>query len=258
MPHARRKAADPITRALAVIGNRFNLHLRLAREMYQDGYLRIIPVTPDYTVHKSAYSQNRTAIFIIGCHYEISSDKLIKLFNNGYIDLDGLDYKKAIFRYLQQHPGRLSVRLLCYLAYDDVRPGGGVVTDRNAQGCLSALKIDGKLRPPKDLGPFLASAIRGDSKSLERIARWMRDLIESVATPHGWAFYGVRLALAEGCYDVWQRPIPKLRILKKHRKLAKRLREHALLQGCVTPVARSGRNKSFSYIYHRPGKFWDL
>src|ERR1700754_5031362 len=103
MPHARRRADDLITRALAVIGKRFNLHLRLAREMHQDGYLRIIPFMPDHTVHKNAYSQNRTAISIISHHYGISSDKLIKLFNNGYVNLDGLDYKKAIFRYRQQH-----------------------------------------------------------------------------------------------------------------------------------------------------------
>jgi len=183
---------------------------------------------------------------------------LIKIYNNGFIDLNGLDYGKEISRYVQQHAGQLSVRLLCYLAYDEIRPGGGVVKNRKAQSCLSALKIDGKLRPPKDLWLYLDLACRGQPEALERVARWMRDLIDSVGKPHGWAFYGVRLALVEGSYDIWNRPLPKLRKLKNQRKLAKLLRSHPLLHGCVTPVAKPGGNKTYSYMFHRPGEFWDF
>lgn len=245
-------------RALTEISRRFKIRLRLAREMQSDGYLRIVASIPNYIVQDGTYTENSKAIYIISHYYGISSNKIVNLYNKGYITLDGLDYKKSISRYLQQHEGRLSVRLLCYLAYDGVRRDGSVVTDRNAHGVLSALKIDGKLRPPRDLEPYLGDAIKGEAKSLERVARWMRDLIESVATPHGWAFFGVRLALAEGSYDLWERTVPKLRKLRNHRQLARRLREHPLLQECATPVARSRRNSDYSYIYHRPGTFWDL
>lgn len=254
----RQEAGGSTARVLAGIAKRFMLHLRLAREMRQDGYLILVAEKPEYTLNMQHYTHEGRIISNISLYYGVSDKKLIALYNAGYINLDGLAYKKQISRYLQQHAGRLSVRLLCYLAYDELRPGGGVVKDQNACDCLSVLKIDGRLNPPKDLNMYLDAACRGQPAALEHVARWMRDLIENVGKPHGWAFYGVRLALVEGSYVLWNRPVPKLRRLRKHRKLAKLLREHPLLRECVTPVARSGRNSDYTYVYHRPGEFWDL
>lgn len=258
MRHVGRKTVDPTARALTVVARRLNLHLRLAREMYREGYLKINPKPPEDRVNKRTYTHQRAVVEIIGSYFGISIGKAIDVYNKGYLDLNGFDYEKEILRYLQRKSGELSVRLLCYLAYDEIRPGGGMIKNQKAVDCLSALKIDGKLRPPAHLAPYLDDACKGQREAMERVARWMRDLIESVGKPHGWHFYGVRLALVEGSYVLWTRPVPKLRRLRKLRKLAERLREHPLLCGCVTPVAKPGRNKDYFHMFHRPGRFWDL
>lgn len=254
----RQKAVGPTARGLSGIAKRFKLHLRLAREMHRDGYLRHDPKKPECAVYEKGYTYESRVLENISSYYGLSWKKFILLHNAGYIDLDGLDLQKVVSRHLQRHSGQLSVRLLCYLAYDEVHPGGSRIKNQVAYGCLSALKIDGRLNPPKDLEPYLDAACRGDPAALERVARWMRDLIESIGEPHGWAFFGVRLALAEGSYVLWNRPVPKLRKWARRRKLAKLLREHPLLRGCVTPVARSRRNSDYFYVYHRLGEFWDL
>ncbi|MDB5713029.1 MAG: hypothetical protein JWO15_426 [Sphingomonadales bacterium] len=254
----RQNATEPTTSALFGIAKRFKLHLRLAREMHRDGYLRLISERPESTVDEKYPAHDRKEIFDIFQYYGLSRNKLIIVHNAGYINFDGLDYQKEASRYFQRHDGQLSVRLLCYLAYDEVRPEVGRIKDQAALGCLSDLKIDGRLNPPKDLEPYLDSASKGHSAALERVARWMRDLINSAGKPHGWAFYGVRLALVEGSHGLWNQPVPKLRKWGKRRKLAKLLREHHVLRGCVTRVAKPGRNSDYSYVYHQPGQFWDL
>ncbi len=155
----RQDAGGSTARALAGIAKRFKLHLRLAREMRQDGYLILVPEKPEYAENWNNYTQERRVLSNISLYYSLSEKKLIALYNAGYIDLDGLDYEKRISRYLQQHAGRLSIRLLCYLAYDKLRPGGGAVKDQNASDCLSVLKIDGRLNPPKELNLHSPSGV---------------------------------------------------------------------------------------------------
>jgi hypothetical protein len=258
MPPVDRRANDPTVHALKGIAKLFNLHLRLARAMYRDGYVRLDPEIPEYLIDQKSHSDEKVKLFNICSYYGLSNSKLFKLYNAGYVNSGGIDLKKAILRYQQRHAGQLSVGLFCHLAYDQVDPDGGQIKDQAVYDCLSALKIDGKLNPPKDLGPYLDAACEGEPEALERVAGWMRDLIESVGRPRRWAFYGVRLALVEGSYVLWNRPVPRLRKWAKRRKLARLLREHHLLRGCVTSVAKPGRNSDYYYMFHRPGEFWNL
>ena len=254
----RRKPFEQTAWVLTGIAKRFKLHLRLAREMRRDGYLRLVPEEPEFALDGKAYTHEGVNLHIVRSHYGLSEEKFLTLHTTGHIDLNGLDCESAISRYVQRHGEQLSVRLLCYLVYDAVRPNGGKIENQVACDYLSSLKIGGKLSPPKDLEHYLDDACRGQPAALERVAVWMRDLIDSIDKPQGWAFYGVRLALTEGSYELWNRPVPKLRKWAKRRKLAKLLREHPLLRGCVTPVARSKRNNDYFYVYHRPGAFWDM
>jgi hypothetical protein len=260
MPTVARKSRQIVEQsadALASIAKRFKLHKRLAREMHGDGYLKTRPEEIGYVLKSGEYNIEMQNLLTIAFNYSLSEHKILRMYNSGYIDLNGLDQQKAVSRYIQRHGGSLSVRLLCYVVYDEVS-GGGLMKNQAVFDCLSALRINGKLNPPRDLQPDLDAAARGEKAALDRVARWMRDLIDSSDKPHGWAFFGVRLALIEGSYRLWTRDVPKLRKLPKVRKLAKLLREHPRLMDCVTPVKKTGQSGDVAYVYHRPGEFWDL
>lgn len=83
MPHVDRKAVGPITPALAAVAKQLSLHLRLVREMHQDGYIRIYPELPDNAIDKRVYTHERSAIGAICAYYGISIDKLIRVYNKG-------------------------------------------------------------------------------------------------------------------------------------------------------------------------------
>jgi hypothetical protein len=226
--------------------------------MQIDGYLRTSAEEPFSALKICHECEESLQLFKIGYHYGLCREKMLRLYNAGFLELNGLDCEKAVTRYLQQHSGKLSVRLLSYVAYSEVWPASLQIQNQAAYDLLSALKIDGKLSPPKYLGPYLDGACRGLDDPLERVARWVRDMLDSTGKAHGWEFFGVRLALTEGHYELWPRSIPKLRRLRKMRGLPKLLREHPLLHGYVTQMTKSRQNRSFTYVYHRPGVFWDL
>jgi len=259
MTQGKRKPDSAAELALKRIAKRFGIRLRLAREMKRDGYLRFSPEIPEYIVNIKGQSPYWHSIQTIYQHYEIRYEKFIRIYNAGYINIFGLDLKNSVKRYMQRKRGELSVRLLCYLAYEENRPPDLRIENEAANAYLSNLKIDGKLKPPRELAPDLDRACRGDRGALERVARWMRELIEIADCPHGWAFFGLRLALVEGFYGPFDCPIPRLRKWPKRAKLARLLREHHLLRGCVTRAAKPGRrDDDYCYVFHRPGQFWDL
>lgn len=252
------KQMSPQTSALQKVAERFGLSLRLAREMKADGYLRTSAVKPDYPLTMWDKRDERWQLIRIGSHYSLSREKILHLYNAGFLDLDGLDCDKAVTRFLQRHSGQLSVRLLSYVAYSELWPEEMKLKNQAAYDCLAALKLEGKLSPPKHLEPYLDAACRGGTSSLERVAQWARDLLDSTDRAHSWAFIGVRLALTEGHYDLWGRPIPQLRRLRRLGKLRRLLRTHPLLDGYVTRVAMPGQNRLYTHLFHRPGVYWDL
>lgn len=259
MKLAPQKVDPTTTAALKRIARNFGHHLHLIREMHGDGYLRIDPEIPDWSVKAKGQSPHWRLIHGIYSYYGLSYEKFIPLYNAGHIEKYGLDLQKVTKRYMQRKPGQLSVKLLCHLAYEELRPFDLRIEEGEAHALLSALKFEGKLNPPMYLEPCLDAASTGQPQALECVARWMLDLIERIDCPQGWQFFGVRLALVEGHYDLGDYRTPRLRKWPQRRNLFKLLREHPLLRGCVTLVPEPGkRDDDFSYMFHRPGQFWDL
>lgn len=259
MTGPRRKARSAAEIQLERVARRFDIRLGLAREMQRDGYLRLLPQDPEYEKWDKSPPLFWRRFLYAQAHYGLSLEKFVQIYNAGHIRAFGLDLQKATKRYMQRNQGQLSVLLLCHLDHEEMRDFDLRIRNEAALAVLAELKIDGKFDAPTHLEPYLDAASRGHSAPLERVARWMRDLIENTDDPHGWTFFGVRLALVEGSYGPVEYRIPSLRKWAKRKRLKGLLLKHPHLQGCVSKVPNPGRRQKFSYLFHRPGDYpYDL